>query len=107
MTTAATSLTPRTAAPNPWQMVTVAARDSGAPRPQLFQVPAMQADRLDSAWLQGIPKPLSPDMHKALEQSGHQVEMRRELLPVPMNDGRQLVVPVDQVDIQYVGQRSL
>ena len=30
-----------------------------------------------------------------------------ELLPVQMNDGRQLVVPVDQVDIRFVGRPKL
>ena len=70
-------------------------------------MPAVQVNRLDPVWLQSIPKPVSPDVLQALEQSGHQVQQRRELLPVQMNDGRQLVVPVDQVDIRYVGRPKL
>jgi hypothetical protein len=102
VTTAATAT-----AANPWQVVTVAARENGRAAPQTFQLPAIQADRLDQGWFEGLPQPVSPDVLEALRQSGHEVELRRELLPVPMNDGRQLVVPVDQVDIRYVGRPRL
>jgi hypothetical protein len=116
MTTAVTPLGPRTSvvvpaahgrpandalgAANPWRMVTLSAQGGGG----AIQLPAIQADRLDEAWLRGIPAPVSPDLLQALEESGHRVQQRRELLPVEMNDGRRLVVPVDQVDIDYVGR---
>ena len=91
-----------TRAANPWQMVTLTGRGGGS----ALQVPAIPADRLDEAWLRDIPAPVSPDLLQALEESGHRVQQRRELLPVEMNDGRRLVVPVDQVDIDYVGRPS-
>jgi len=94
-------------AASPWQMVTLAAPSGGPGGPQTFQLPAIQTDRLDEAWLRSIPKPVSPELLQALRQSGHAVQQRRELLPVPMNDGRRLVVPVDQVDIHYVGRPKL
>ena len=83
-------------------MVTLTARGGG----NAVQLPAVKADRLDKAWLQNIPAPVSPDLLQALQESGHRVQQRRGLLPVEMNDGRRLVVPVDQVDIDYVGRPS-
>ena len=112
LTTAATSLGPRNITPNaavaakPWQMVTLAATD-GRGKPQTFQLPAVQADRLDGAWLRSIPKPVSADLLQAFQDSGHHVDQRRELVPVEMKDGRRLVVPVDQVNIHYVGRSAL
>jgi hypothetical protein len=89
------------------ELVTVAAKSGGSGGPQSFQLPAIAADRLDEAWLRSIPTPVSPDVLQALEQSGHTVQQRRELLPVEMMDGRRLVVPVDQVDIHFVGRPNL
>ena len=34
---------------------------------------------------------------------GHQIEQQREFVPVPLKDGRQLVVPVDRVNVRYIG----
>ena len=42
-----------------------------------------------------------------LEESGHEVRHQRELVPVEMKDGRRLVVPVDQPEIQFVGRKVL
>ena len=109
ITTAVTPLTPHgrqpaeaASASNPWQMVTLTARGGG----NALQLPAIKADRLDEAWLRNIPAPVSPDLLQALQESGHRVQQRRGLLPVEMNDGRRLVVPVNQVDINYVGRPS-
>jgi hypothetical protein len=93
-------------AAKPWQMVTLTAAD-GRGNPQTFQLPAVQADRLDGAWLRSIPKPVSADLLQAFQDSGHHVDQRRELVPVEMKDGRRLVVPVDQVNIRYVGRSAL
>jgi hypothetical protein len=51
---------------------------------------------------------LLPDyIRERIERSGHQIEQRRELLPIELNDGRQIVVPVDQVQLHYVGGRNV
>ncbi len=39
---------------------------------------------------------------KALERMGHRVNERRQFLPVQLDDGRQMVVPVDQVEFTPV-----
>jgi hypothetical protein len=94
-------------AANPWQMVTLTAFGDRDGAPQSFQLPAAEGNRIDEAWLQSIPSPVSPEMLQALQQSGHEIRQRRQLLPVEMQDGRRLVVPVDEVEIRNVGRPPL
>ena len=57
--------------------------------------------------LDNIPDAISPELQRAFEQSGHRVVQQREIVPVQMKDGRRLVVPVDHIEIHYVGRPSL
>lgn len=43
------------------------------------------------------------EFQAALERAGYRVKQSRELLPIPIEGGRQAVVPVDQLDVHYVG----
>ena len=90
----------------PWRMVTVSVPDGlhGAREP--IQLPAMEQDHWNGDWLGNLPQALPPAMLQALQQSGRRVQQSRELLPIPLEDGRRLVVPVDQIDIHYVGNRG-
>ena len=92
--------TPEAAGPSqvPWRMVG---------NSESFRLPAVERDRLDDRWLGSLPPAIPEDVLKALERTGHQVRHRRELFPFPMKDGRRLVVPVDQVDVHYVGRPAL
>jgi len=72
-----------------------------------IRVPAVQRDKLDSDWLQSVPPAVPDDVLEALNRTGHEVQQRRELVPMKMKDGRRLVVPVDQVDVHYVGDSAL
>jgi hypothetical protein len=36
---------------------------------------------------------------RQLEQLGHQVKQQRRMMQVKLDDGRQMIVPVDQVEI--------
>jgi hypothetical protein len=87
----------------PWRMVTVAAPSASAASGAPLRLPAMERDKLDPQWLRSLPPAMPNDIVQALGKSGHQVEQHRELVPVPLQDGRQLIVPVDQVDVHYVG----
>jgi hypothetical protein len=87
---------------SPWRAVTVSVGDpwfSGQP----VRVPATERESIDEAWLRGFPEAIPRDVLGALERTGHRVENQRRLVPMPLQDGRNLVVPVDQVDIRYVG----
>jgi hypothetical protein len=46
-------------------------------------------------------QPLSPDLVRQLKR--HQVRSSRSYLPVRLEDGRQIVLPVQEVDITPVG----
>jgi hypothetical protein len=88
--------------PNPWHIVTVSAPSNGQPR-RLIDVPAIERDKFDEQWLRSVPSAIPDDVMRALARTGHQVQQQREYVPVPLKDGRQLVVPVDHVDVHYIG----
>ncbi len=90
----------------PWQLVTVPVR-SGAGGVDSIRVPAVELDRLDEQWLDDFPPAALPeDLLQALVDSGHQVRQHRRLRSVPLEDGRQLVVPVSEFEFQFVGNRA-
>jgi hypothetical protein len=70
------------------------------------RLPALERDRIDQQWLQSLPSPIPENVVQALERSGFQVRTQQELMPMPLKDGRQLVVPVDKVQLQYVGNTT-
>jgi hypothetical protein len=101
----ATSALPNSA-PNPWRLVTVS-MPSGGDRPQpVMKLPAIERKSVDEQWLRSMPSAIPDDVLRALARTGHQIQQRRELVPVPLNDGRRLMVPVDQVDVHYVGNNG-
>lgn len=83
----------------PWETVTLPVSNGADP----LELPATERETFDERWWNHLPSAIPHEMLQALEQSGHQVDLRRRLMPFPMKDGRQLVVPVDQVDVHYVG----
>lgn len=83
----------------PWETVSLPVSRGAAP----LELPARQRDAVDETWWRHLPSAIPPEVLQALQQSGHQVDLRRQLMPFPMKDGRRLVVPVDQVDVHYVG----
>jgi hypothetical protein len=71
---------------------------------RLVEVPILTADRYDPQLLSGQPAALSHDLVRQLQRAGHEVNQYRELVPVSLEDGRQLVLPVDQVEVRFVNQ---
>ena len=74
-----------------------------AERPQVM--PVVEAGTVDDAWL-STPAPLPDDVARAFRNLGGRVKLERHLMPYQLDDGRQLVVPVDQLDVQPVKARS-
>jgi hypothetical protein len=71
------------------------------PDGQTVDVPVEQATDKDLQSLLADQKPLLSEVERqALESTGHQIEQRREVYPMRLNDGQQLLVPVDFVRIQ-------
>lgn len=73
-------------------------------RPHTVQLPAVARERLDENWLQNLPSAIPEEITRSLQQAGHEVHSSRQLLPLRLEDGRRLVVPVDQVDVHYVNR---
>jgi hypothetical protein len=86
---------------NPWQVVTVSSPNG--PNGRAINLPAQERERVDEQW-QKTPAAIPSDVMQALARTGHQVKQQRELVPVSLQDGRQMVMPVDQVDVHYVGR---
>ena len=54
----------------------------------------------------GQDSPAVPDsLRLRMERQGYRIEGDRKIVPVALQDGRQLAVPVDTVSLKYVGQR--
>jgi hypothetical protein len=43
---------------------------------------------------------------RALRRGGHRIDQRREMFRVELANGSSVVVPVDQVEVQWGGQQS-
>jgi hypothetical protein len=52
------------------------------------------------------PSALPPFVLQALERAGHRVRQDRQFVPIDLDDGRRVVLPVDQVEVQFVGHRE-
>ena len=79
-------------------------RDAGSD--ESFRVPIYLASHVSEDYLQDTPPPLSVRLQQALERSGHKAELRRQWIPLQFEDGSQIVFPVDQVQLHYVGNPS-
>jgi hypothetical protein len=44
--------------------------------------------------------PIAPSLTRGLEQDGWEVDRRQRLLPIQLSDGRQVVVPVEEVELR-------
>ncbi len=74
---------------------------------QSFDLPIAQDAEQIQSLLSEHSNLMSPHIQQLLERSGHRVEQRRQFFPVDLNDGRQIIVPVDEVQVQYVGSREV
>ena len=88
---------------NPWHVVTVSAPSDGRHPGAAIEVPAVERNNIDEQWLRSVPPAIPDNVLQALARTGHQIEQQREFVPVPLKDGRQLIVPVDRVKLHYVG----
>ena len=89
-----------------WATVSVPVKGPGGETEQ-FDVPVAAGPGIDAQWLWNQPPALPRDLVRELERRGHRVRQDRQLIPFELEDGRQVVVPVDQVDVRFMGQRVI
>ena len=95
---------PRAEAASPTDALTLWVRDdAGQPRP--LRVPLVDATALDQRTGLRFQSGLSPQERQQLEQLGYEVESRQRYAPLWLENGRPLVVPVEDMKIVPVSNR--
>jgi hypothetical protein len=89
-----------------WELVTLSA-DSPGGQPETVQIPAVRRQKFDQNLVEQSPDAIPSEVQRAFERAGHEVLQQREIVPVQMQGGHRLMVPVDHVEIHYVGRGSL
>jgi hypothetical protein len=85
----------------PWRMVRLSG--AGADGSRVTVLPAVERQSYAEARLADAPSAVPPELLRALERAGHEVRQSRRWVPYRLRDGRRLVVPVDELDVHYVG----
>ena len=94
--------TGRAALPPGWRTVKVGLLGGGGEREQV-EVPLRQAEEVDWDWVANQPSSITPAMMRELEQAGMRVTRERQVWPIQLENGQQVILPVDQFDLHYVG----
>jgi hypothetical protein len=92
------------AVPQPWGTVQVSLPGATEDSRESISVPVTESDRVEESWFRPSPDAMPADVQAALERLGYQVRQQRQLLPVPMQGGYRLVLPVDQVELRRVSK---
>lgn len=71
-----------------------------SPTDSPIRLPVISNHRLGPSW-PAYRSTMTPDLVRTLEESGRTVTQQRHWMPVLLNDGRQAVVPVDNIDVQW------
>ncbi|MDR1960118.1 MAG: hypothetical protein LBQ54_13925 [Planctomycetaceae bacterium] len=82
----------------PLQYVTL---DSANPEFQGIQVPCYPAESVNPAAYLSTSPTFRDNEIQRLRAEGHDVDIQRQNIVVPVSDGRRAVIPVDQVNIRY------
>ena len=91
----ATGTSPLQRPSSPWQMVTLAGNKDSGP----IQLPAVEKNSIDEDDLRSLPVAVPSELFDSLRKAGHDVKRSRQYVPIRLQDGRRLVVPVDQYDV--------
>jgi hypothetical protein len=78
---------------------------AGDESPQAGRVPVYEVEQGIEQYLQDEQPALAPELVKLLEQRGHGVQRQQQYIPVELDDGRQIIVPVEGYQITPVGRR--
>ena len=86
----------------PWKMVFTDEKDGQG---QPIELPVYQV-RHDLRDLANLPAAIPPEVATALERSGHRIDRHRKIVPLRLDDGRHLMIPMEQVELQFVGNQE-
>lgn len=89
-----------------YQYVTLPVPDAAGGDSPAIQLPVAPRPQLDSSWLSSVPFAVPESVVQSLQQRGHEVRQQRHVIPYVTEDGRPVMFPVDEVELQYVGNRD-
>lgn len=75
-------------------------------QPQPIEVPVYDLKQVGPDWLSSDHPVLRESVIEALKRRGRIVESQVEWLPLPLDEGRQIMLPVEQIQITPVSRRS-
>ena len=70
------------------------------------QVPLLEVSEADAAWQWLEEALLTEEMVASLAAAGHRVLERRHFVPLVLDDGRQAVLPINEVEVHPVSYRT-
>lgn len=85
-----------------WGMVTLSMGRDAEGNLQQIELPVLDCDATDLAALERESPVVPIELRAALERLGHRVSEQRRLVTVSLEDGRQVVVPVDEIELSPV-----
>jgi hypothetical protein len=74
---------------------------------QTVDLPIVEAAQVSPDWVRSRPNLVPPPVRHELELSGHRIEQRRVFLPLVLENGQPAIVPIDEAEVQYVGERII
>jgi hypothetical protein len=89
----------------PLGKVQLAVNRGAGEEPTMVDVPVYDEASASQLLINSRPA-LPEDLVQALEAEGHQVDLQRQFLPVPLDDGRQMMLPVEGYRIVPVSRPS-
>ena len=66
---------------------------------QRIRVPVIGGPNVNEQWLQQQPPRIPDEMRQLLEKMGHRIEHSRRMVQIELEDGRRVIVPIDQIDV--------
>jgi len=97
---AASSNQPRHESFKPIGNVRLVVDGPGGDSTSVGDVPVFETPESVDQWLADERPALSPELLQTLQQRGHQVERQIEYVTVQLDDGRQVIVPVERYQIR-------
>jgi hypothetical protein len=89
-----------------WGTMTVALDRNSDGVLEPMELPVVRGPGIDEQWVRNQPLAIPSNMLRTLERLGHQVQHERQYYPFDLGDGGRVLVPVDELDVRYVGERQ-
>jgi hypothetical protein len=63
-------------------------------------LPVYQGPQFDEHWVRGQPSSFPAELKAELEKRGHKVQVDRQLIPIVVGDGQEVIVGVDEIEVR-------